>query len=331
MDDSPFEPAQPVYPPDEGDRLDATKRRIRQLKTRKAAALGGAATLALVGVVAGLALTNPGTGGHRVEVVAGPGTSISATTVPQFTSTTSTTAPTTPSPATSTTTTIVPPPTSPTTSTTTSTTVAATTTTTLPPRTVTGQVFDASGQPVARAFVESAGGAYVVTGDQGRYSIECGVGALLAGSWAVPMSAQLYNSTTDATTPGPGYIFSGGATDLSHATTPRCGSVVNFHLPPGAGVTIHFTNPIPSGDPGPADNLYLPGLNDNPYFLDPPLNANNNQVVEQLGSGTLRIDGVATDFNCSGPGVTGSGAIWYISLRAGQSATVDCAFVQINS
>lgn len=325
MDESPFEPARPIFPADDGDRLDATKRRIRQLKARKAAAVGGAATLAVAGVLAGVALTGHGKGSQPVGVAAGPTPSSSSTTAAQVTSTTTTT---TLTPATTTTAAELPAATS--TTTTTSTTVAATTTTAAP-TTITGQVLDPNGQPVARAFVESAGVPYVVTGDQGRYSIECGGGPLLAGTWAVPLSAEDYDSTADATTVGPGYIFSGGATDLGHATTPKCGSVVNFELPPGAGVTIHFTNSMPSGDPGPADNLYLPGLDDGSYFIDPPLDANNDQVVEQLGSGTLRIDGVATDFDCSGPGVSGSGAIWYVSLRAGQSATVDCAFVEPSS
>lgn len=60
MDESPFEPARPVYRSDEADRLDASKRRIRQLKTRKAAAGGMAAVLAVGGVIAGVALTSHG-------------------------------------------------------------------------------------------------------------------------------------------------------------------------------------------------------------------------------------------------------------------------------
>ena len=289
----------------------------------RAAAVAGAIVLVVAGVVAGLALSGHGTGARRVGVAAGPTTDRSSTTVLVAPSTTPTTAP--PLATSITTATTLPPPTI----TTTTTTVAEPTTTTLAPTTITGQVLDPTGQPVARAFIESGGVPYVITGDQGRYSIKCGGGPLLAGAWAVPLSSEDYDSTADVTTLGPGYIFSGNATDLSHATTPRCGSVVNLQLPPGAGITIHFTNSMPTGDPGPADNLYLPGLDYGPYFIDPPLDSNNDQVVEQLGSGSLRIDGVATDFNCSGPGVTGSGAIWYVSLTAGHSAAVDCAFVPI--
>lgn len=322
MDETPFEPAPPFHPWDEEERLGATKGRIRQLRTRKAAATGAAAALAIA-VVLAVTLTGTSSGAHPVGVLGQPGTTDLPAGVDTTTTSTSTTTSTTvPAPATTTITTPPPPDTS-------TTTVAPTTTTTTAPTAITGTVFGPTGAPLAGAYVEGFKGGSVQTDSQGHYSIPCNTGVLLGGSWAVPFGSASggWASTASEATPGPGYIFSGGATGVSAAITPKCGSTTDFHLPAGSGVTIHFTNSMPSGDRGPADNLYLPGLGDSSEFLDPPLDADNNQVVDQLGSGSLRIDGVATDFDCSGPGVSGSGPIWYVALSAGQTPTVYCSFV----
>ena len=65
------------------------------------------------------------------------------------------------------------------------------------------------------------------------------------------------------------------------------------------------TDPVPSVSGGPIDNLYLPGLGAQAGLETDPVTTNNQQIVAELGAGSLRIDGVSTPFTCSGPGVAG--------------------------
>jgi len=162
---------------------------------------------------------------------------------------------------------------------------------------------------------------------------------LIAATWLVPVAHSTgggvaYGRDTTSygpppTTPGPGYIFSGNVSQLADAASPACDSRVDFHLPTGSSVTISWQG---AGSAAlPIDNLYLPGLGQAAALETEPLNAAGQQVVDQLGSGSLQVDGVSTSFECSGPGVSGAQAIWHVAVTAGQSAAITCTTVPLNT
>jgi hypothetical protein len=240
---------------------------------------------------------------------------------------------------------------------------APTAPTTVPPKTTTtnagrpatsGVVTDSSGRPVAGAYVIGLNNLAVARTDaRGHYSMACVDQKLVAAAWLLPVmtagpggsggfsyGVNTTNYGPPPGTPGPGYVFSGGASDVTAATRAGCGgTLVNFRLPAGGTVDITWTSrstppgtdvgptttdPDPSVSAGPIDNLYLPGLGTQAALETDLATTNNQQIVAQLGAGTLRIDGVSTPFTCSGPGVAGSGAVWTVPVQAGKTTSVTC-------
>ncbi|MGH9069742.1 MAG: hypothetical protein ACRDX8_00915 [Acidimicrobiales bacterium] len=138
-----------------------------------------------------------------------------------------------------------------------------TTPTTAAPTAITGTVSGPDGQPVSGAYVVSVDKLAVARTDaKGQYSMPCGSYTqpqpLVAANWLVPVGPPMagsyaYSRNTTSypsppTTPGPGYVFSGASTNLSGATSPACGSTVNFALPAGASVRSTGTgqSPLPT-------------------------------------------------------------------------------------
>lgn len=231
----------------------------------------------------------------------------------------STTAPPTTAPSATTTTGIAPP---------------ATTVPTITGTGITGTVTGPDGQPVAGAYVIGVNSlSEVRTNANGQFTMACSPAPqpLLAASWLISLAAVngakagTFNPATSQrppSTPGPGYVFSGGRATLAGATTPACGSTVDFALPAGASVTIDWHGPMPS--PAPVDNLYLPGLGPAAVLETQPLDASNQQVIDQIGPGMLQIDEAGASFSCSGPGVSGAHPYWYVQVAAGHAMTLDC-------
>jgi hypothetical protein len=205
-------------------------------------------------------------------------------------------------------------------------------------------VYGPTGAPLAGAYVIGLGNLDVAkTNSAGRYTMNCANQALVAANWLLPVGLDQSGliqpgvNVTDAqaqpTAPGPGYIFSGGGNDMTTAVVPPCnGTAYNFHLPAGASAVITWnggatpgTTTTTSAD-GPIDNLYLPGLAAGGDFETEALNADGQQVLTQLGSGDLRIDGVSSDFSCtSAAKITGNdSAIVYVPLTAGHTVDISC-------
>ena len=183
---------------------------------------------------------------------------------------------------------------------------------------ITGTVTDTGGRPVPGAYVIGLNSLTVVqTDSSGRYSMPCRVteGAisgfrsepLVAAPWVLPVipagqgSYAVGVNTTKygppPTSPGPGYVFSGGSPDAVHASDVTCdGHPVNFVLPAGGGADVQFLNangsPVsPSQFQGPpVDNLYLPGLGEHAALDTSPLSTDGHQVVMQMGPGTFGLD-----------------------------------------
>jgi len=203
---------------------------------------------------------------------------------------------------------------------------------------ITGTVDDSSGQPVAGAYVIVVGSPTVVarTDASGRYTMLCQQPAdgisrgegLVASAWPVPVGEPYSPPPAVA---GPGYVFSGDVPNLAQASTVNCGGPpANFVLPPGGGVDIEFLDksgaPLaadPSGPP--VDNLYLPGFGGTGTLVTAPLSG-NHQVVQQLGAGTLYIDGVTSTLSCQGTGVVpdASRAGADVTITAGTTTQVIC-------
>jgi hypothetical protein len=165
----------------------------------------------------------------------------------------------------------------------------------------------------------------------------CVAQPLVAAAWLLPVNGPapgasggwLYGVDTTSytdprTSPGPGYVFSGGVPDLSSATTVPCdGQLTNFSLPAGGSVVITWTTSTggtASSASGPIDNLYLPGLGSQAALVTVPLSG-DEQVITGLGAGVLRIDEVNASFTCTGT-ATGYGA--EVIVTAGQTTDVTC-------
>lgn len=219
-------------------------------------------------------------------------------------------------------------------------------------RLLTGVVRDAAGDPVPDAYVIGLESLTVVRTDSaGRFSMPCVLSTrgeagrraepLVASTWLLPVetpgdgSYALGENTTNygppPSAPGPGYSFSGGATDASRASTARCdGHTFNFFLHPGGNVDIQIFGPtgkpVASSVLSPPDNLYLPGLGKYAASETAPLSSDGRQVLSELGSGVLRIDGTTATLDCSGRGVApdpaDAGAD--VSVVAGQTVSVIC-------
>ena len=212
-----------------------------------------------------------------------------------------------------------------------------------PTATVGGTVRDAAGRPVAGGYVIGLASLTVARTDSaGHYTMPCQHEALVAATWLVQVLRAGHTGTvlfgTDTTAsaaipsaPGPGYRFSGGASDAGHASPAACdGRPADFVLPPGGTVDITLLTsqglPIAPGAGGPIDNLYLPGLGAQASLALAPVTSAGHQVLSQLGPGSLRIDGVTSVLSCSGPGVvadpTVAGA--RVTVVSGQVVAVTC-------
>jgi hypothetical protein len=319
-------------------------RRGKRLRRRRLLVHRGATSAALLGVVA-LAVVlkvaaspsphaspaSPGTGAPTPQSTTTSAAAPSSTTL----SPTTTTAPTTTT-------------TSPTTSTTSTT--AVTTTTVAPSGTTSGTVTGPDGQPVGGASVIGLDNLVVaVTDANGDYSMPCVPQPLVAASWLIPVytpspgTSGGYSYGTDSTSygapptsPEPGYVFSGGASDISAAATVACdGQPVDFQLPQGGAVDITWKNITYSESAQgttPIDNLYLPGLGRQAALETAPLSSDGQQVIDGVGPGTLQIDGVSTPFTCTGPGTTADGqAIYSVTVTAGQTTFVTCTIPTASS
>lgn len=217
---------------------------------------------------------------------------------------------------------------------------------------LTGRVTDSAGNPVAGAYVIGLDSLTVVqTDSSGQFSMPCELSTngvegsrsepLVAASWLLPVEAPgqgsyaLGRNTTDygppPSTPGPGYVFSGGAATAAGATPASCnGQAHDFVLGPGGSVDVqvldHSGNPVSSSVEPPPDNFYLPGLEDHAALETVPLSANGHQLLAQLGTGELRIDGTNSTLDCSGPSVSSDQSIGGadVAVVAGQTVDVVC-------
>ena len=224
------------------------------------------------------------------------------------------------------TTTVTPPPTETSSS---SPVTTASTTPAGPGESITGMVTDSAGHPLSGAYVIGLDSLTVARTDPtGHFAMPCKVSSgaitanrtepMVASAWLAPVLPNgqggfSYGSTTTTygpppTTPGPGYAFSGGASDAAQATTVTCnGRPVNFVLPAGGGADVQFVDskgaPATSFSGPPVDNLYLPGLGEHAALETAPLSSDGHQVLEQLGPGTLGLD-VLYPMTCTTSGGT---------------------------
>lgn len=207
-------------------------------------------------------------------------------------------------------------------------------------RVTTGVVSGPDGKPLAGAYVIGMDDLAVATTDgSGRYSMPCVHQPLVAATWLLPIDKPrpgrsggwLFGVDTTTygpppTSPGPGYVFSGGASDLSGAVTVRCdGKPVDFQLPASGNVEITWrtaSGADGSGTSDPIDNLYLPGLGTQAALETAPVSSAGTQVVDGLDAGSLRIDEVAASFSCTGATATGYGA--EVTVVAGRTSDVTC-------
>jgi len=228
---------------------------------------------------------------------------------------------------------------------TTTTTTAAPTPVTLPPTTtttappvVTGRVTRAGGAPVAHAYVIGLDDlAVATTNARGQYSLPCTGQPLMASPWLVPVTSPSGATVAGSVpghvpgSPGPGYGFSGGTTDVSTAAPAACnGKPVNLHLPPGATVVITFlgSGGAPySPTPGqPVDVVTLPGLSGRAAPTSPPLSAGGVQTLSQLGTGQLGILATTGQLACQGGGLVSAAATpaVVVTTVAGRTLNVKC-------
>ncbi len=313
--------------------------RGKRLRRRRLLVHRGATSAALLGVVALAVVLKvavspspqagpaaPGTGAPTPASTTTSGPAPSSTTLPP----TATTAPVTTT-------------TPPTTSTTSTSTSTVPTTAVAPAGTTSGTVTGPDGTPVAGASVIGLDNlAVAVTDANGDYSMPCVAQPLVAASWLIPVYSPSpgtsggYSYGTDSTSygapptsPEPGYVFSGGASGVSGASTVTCnGQPVDFQLPQGGAVDIAWKN-ITSSELAqgttPIDNLYLPGLGRQAALETAPVSSSGDQVIDGIGPGTLNIDGVSTSFSCTGPGTSADGqAIYSVTVTTGQTTFVTC-------
>jgi hypothetical protein len=217
---------------------------------------------------------------------------------------------------------------------------------------LTGTVDDSSGRPVAGAYVIGLDSLTVARTDaSGQFTMSCQLIAngisgnraepLVASSWLLPVQptgqgsyGYGHNTTLYGAPPtgaGLGYAFSGGSIDAASASIVSCGGPApHFVLDQGGGVDIEFLAssgaPLTESANGvPVDNLYLPGLGDHAALETAPL-SDGHQVVQQLGAGTLQVDGTETTLSCQGAGVvpTTSSGVVDVTITPGTTTKVVC-------
>lgn len=339
----PFPPIAPLELPDEDERLQAAVRAVRRRRQHRALSAAVLAVAVLVPV--SWQATRGGARPQVVQITSPPVTPTDAV----ATTTPLTSVPATlPAPAVATTnpptrsfapTSLSAPPTAPPTSVAV-TTPPAPTTTSAGHSATSGIVTAADGTAVAGAYVIGLDSLFVTrTNDAGMYSVPCNREPLLAATFVVPIGkagssagSQTTPYTSLPSAPGSGYIFSGGATSVSSATSEACdGRPVNFTLPAGGTVLINFTTatgaPLTSvSGSAPIDNLYLPGLGTQAAPAVAPTSASGTQTLTQLGGGSLRIEGTSGNLTCTGPGVASDSAVSAVSVTVtpGKVATVTC-------
>lgn len=339
----PFPPVTPLELPDEDERLQAAVRAVRRRRQQRAVTAAVLAVAVLIPV--SWQATRGGARPQVVQITSPPVTP----TVPVATTTPLTSVPSTlAAPAIATTfpstrsfapTPLTSPATAPPTSVAATTPPAPTTTSTAHSAT-SGIVTAADGTAVAGAYVIGLDSLFVTrTNDAGMYSVPCNREPLVAATFVVPIQkaggttgGQTTPYTSLPSTPGSGYIFSGGATSVSSATSEACdGRPVNFTLPAGGTVVIRFTTstgaPLtpPSGST-PIDSLYLPGLATQAAAASAALSPSGTQTITQLGGGSLRIEGTSGTLTCTGTGVASDSAVAAVSVTVtpGKVASVTC-------
>jgi hypothetical protein len=204
----------------------------------------------------------------------------------------------------------------------------------------TGVVTGPDGKPLAGVYVIGMDDLAVATTDgNGRYSMHCVPQRLVAASWLLPVNSPKpgpsggWPTGVDTTkygaaptSPAPGYVFSGGSSDLSGAATVHCdGKPVDFQLPAGGGVEITWKTSSGgngSGASDPIDNLYVPGLGKQAALEGAAVSSAGVQVVEGLAAGTLLITEVSASFSCTGGSASGYGSA--VTVVAGQTTAVTC-------
>jgi hypothetical protein len=197
---------------------------------------------------------------------------------------------------------------------------------------VSGTVTDSSGHPIANAIVtglvslESS-----PTDSAGHFVLRCHGEPLVASSWELPLLPPNYGAgPLPLTGPipidqGPGYAFSGGASDVATASIAACDGVpVDFVIGGGGTVDIVFDPSLLSLLV--IDNLYLPGLGEQSSIVIPPISSDGHQRISRLAAGVLRIDGAMATLSCSGPGVSNDASIAgaTVVVVPGETVNVSC-------
>jgi hypothetical protein len=225
--------------------------------------------------------------------------------------------------------------------------------------TVSGTVTDASGSPVAGAWVFGlVSRTSVQTDATGRYTMPCQSQPMAASGWLLPATTTSGTYVQGGAAggipshPSLGYEFSGGGFDESAAASISCdGQPVDFQLPAGATVTISFVDasgsPYSLNDPaaGPVDNVYPPGVGIDEAsspgsrglgffaFDVPPTVNGNQQVLGGLDAGTLHLGG-PSNLTCTAPDGSrydNSSDGTSISVVGGESLALTCMVVAANS
>jgi hypothetical protein len=217
--------------------------------------------------------------------------------------------------------------------------VPTTTPPTLPPPVVTGTVTRAGGAPVPRAHVVGLDDLSTVTTNvKGEFAMLCTGQALTASPWAVPVKpagggAPVFDgSGTVPNELGPGYMFSGGATDVAKAASVPCdGKPVDLRLPLGATVVVSLRDAsgarfVPAPGQAPLDSFSLPGFGGRADTVGAPISKTGVQVLPQLGAGTLTIHVAHGTFTCRGDGVVPSTPTTTVSVPTvpGDLVAVKC-------
>jgi hypothetical protein len=235
-----------------------------------------------------------------------------------------------------------------TTSTTSTTTTSALTPFALPPDTTTtspllsGRITRAGGAPVTHAYVIGLDDlSFTTTDNKGEFVMPCTGQPLLVSPWLAPVTSAGGATVAGYVPgivpggPGPGYVFSGGHTELSDAEPAPCdGTPVNVRLPLGATVIIDLydSNGAPYAPPPgrpPVDYLTLPGFGGRSVRTQAPISDGGVQTLSELGSGPLRIDAAQGRLLCRGGGVSPDtpSATVVITAQAGDTVGTRCRLV----
>jgi hypothetical protein len=199
---------------------------------------------------------------------------------------------------------------------------------------VSGTVTDSSGNPIANAIVTGLVSLESTPTDSaGHFVLGCHAGPLVASTWELPLLPPHYGAGVlplQGPVPvdqGPGYAFSGGATDEASASIATCDGVpVNIVVGAGGTVDILFDSSLLSLLV--IDNLYLPGLGEQSSIVIPPI-SDGHQRISRLAAGVLRIDGAMATLSCSGPGVSNDASIAGATVIVVPGETVNVACTQL--